>query len=154
MKKIAFGDMLSVKKGILVHGCNNHGAMNSGIAKQVRTQYPGAYLAYVENIKRWQNLREDCLGKVVWYQQDDELLIANGITQDGFGRDGNQYVKYKALAEVFAEVAIIANAGPLDIHYPLIGAGLGGGNWAIISDIIEGVMVNFPNVNHTLWIYE
>ena len=42
----------------------------------------------------------------------------------------------------------MADLQPREIHIPLIGAGLGGGNWEIIREIIEQT-VEFPT---TLWV--
>lgn len=155
MKKISFGDILSVKENaIIVHGCNNHGVMGSGIAKQIRAEYPGVYDTYTDNLAALSRTNKNPMGKVFWHLGNNQLLIANAITQDGFGKDGRKYVSYKAIAECFVEVAIIAEQEKLPVHYPLIGAGLGGGDWAIIADIIESVFESFPTVEHTLWIKE
>jgi O-acetyl-ADP-ribose deacetylase (regulator of RNase III) len=152
MKNVDFGDILTVENGIIVHGCNNRGVMGSGIAKQIRAKWPDAYHLYSTFIATG---NYDTEGKVVFYNVPaSRIIIANGITQNGYGNDGQKYVSYKAVAEVFVEVAIMAETCGHEVHYPMIGAGLGGGDWAIISDVIEGIMSNFPSVKHTLWINE
>lgn len=151
-RNIIFGDILSVTEGIIVHGCNNHGVMGSGIAFQIKNKYPKAYHDYRKHLMM--GSPQEMLGKVGFSEVAHGLVIANAITQDGFGKDGKKYVSYKAIAECFAEISINAEAMGVDVHYPLIGAGLGGGDWSIISDIIYGIFDNFPSVKHTLWIYE
>ena len=42
------GDVLSTDVTHIVHGCNSHGVMGSGVAKMVRAKYPVAYQRYVD----------------------------------------------------------------------------------------------------------
>jgi O-acetyl-ADP-ribose deacetylase (regulator of RNase III) len=154
MKNISFGNIVEVQKGIIVQGCNAQGVMGSGVAKALRERYPAIFTAYKGQIDQWNAQGVDPLGKVTIFMQKTDLFIANAITQRHFGKDGKRYVSYKAIAECFAEVALVASELRMDVHYPLIGAGLGGGEWPIISEIIEGVFAKFPTVNHTLWIQD
>lgn len=160
MKQIKFGDILSVKQGIIVHGCNAQGVMGSGIAAEIRAVYPGAYLEY---IKYFQSAPRDCLdkaalGEVITYDvPDTQLTIANAITQLTYGKDGRRYVSYAAIQASFDRVIQLATQGGAlrSVHYPMIGAGLGGGDWAIISDIIDTCFSKAPPaLQQTLWIYE
>jgi O-acetyl-ADP-ribose deacetylase (regulator of RNase III) len=85
------------------------------------------------------------------------LTIANCITQLHFGKEeGKQYVSYRAIQECFESVAKSAYQYGDHVNYPLIGAGLGGGDWAIISEIIDNVFAKpeYVHINRTLWIYE
>lgn len=156
MKKIEFGDLLErcsvLQRGIIVHGCNAQGVMGSGIAVQVKQRWLDCFKKYSDFIAN----TPSPLGQVCFYSVPDreKLMVANAITQDNFGRTGSKYVSYKAVYNCFKEVANIAEREDLPVHYPLIGAGLGGGDWAIISDIIESIMAEHPSVVHTLWIYE
>ena len=156
MKVVKFGDMLTVEHGIIVHGCNAQGVMGSGIAADVRATYPDAYLAYVEHLQG--KRREETLGDVIFYDvPGTDLTIANAITQLTFGKDGKKYVSYRAIQKAFDSVIQAANrpGAPREVHYPLIGAGLGGGDWAIISQIIDACFGKAsPAMLQTLWIYE
>jgi hypothetical protein len=77
---------------------------------------------------------------------------------------GTKYVSYQAVQKCFEQVASASESiqylDPdgcrMTIHYPLIGAGLGGGDLAIISDIIEAVFAKPEHKDkpRTLWIYE
>jgi O-acetyl-ADP-ribose deacetylase (regulator of RNase III) len=155
MKQIAFGNILTVKEGIIVHGCNAQGVMGSGIANEIRAAYPWCFKAYVEFILAHQGVGKSPMGKVCAYKvPDTNLVIANAITQDHFGKDGKKYVSYKAIAEAFTEICCAAeNLGHV-VHYPMIGAGLGGGDWAVINDIIDNVFAHFPTIERMFWIYE
>lgn len=163
MKNVKFGNILdNVKRGMIVHGCNAQGVMGSGIALEIRTRWPDCFAEYEREVARHRNNGLELMGKVIpWEVPGEDIIIANAITQENFGRGPKRYVSYKAIHEAFMTVAVAAlstwgshDAEGFDIHYPLIGAGLGGGDWAIISDIIESVFAQFPTVKHTLWLLE
>lgn len=144
------GDLLSVKRGILVHGCNAQGVMGSGVAKAVRAAYPEAFMAYR---KAYEQGRLK-LGTVIWakIQQAEPLAIANAITQEFYGRDpARRYVDYEAVRQAFTRIGVIAREHQLPVHYPKIGAGLGNGDWTVISQILEETLTG---VEHTLWVPE
>jgi O-acetyl-ADP-ribose deacetylase (regulator of RNase III) len=152
MKKIKFGNMLDTESGgILIHGCNAQGVMGSGIALEIKNRWPGCFAAY----KDFLACRVDVLGGIAYYNiPDTTLSIANCITQEHFGKDGKKYVSYQAIQKAFTGVVAMAHLTGEEVHYPLIGAGLGGGDWAIISEIIDSVFEKYPYVNRTLWIKE
>lgn len=155
MKNISFGNITAVENGIVVQGCNAQGVMGSGVAKAFRECYPAIFPEYKAQIDQWNADGVDPLGKVAFFLvENSKLIIANAITQRHFGKDGKRYISYRAVAECFAEVAFIAEDLQMNVHYPLIGAGFGGGDWAIISEIVEGVFAKFPTVKHTLWIQD
>jgi O-acetyl-ADP-ribose deacetylase (regulator of RNase III) len=129
------GDVLGAKTGIIVHGCNAQGVMNSGVALQVKQQCPLAYDYYKAGQKK--------LGEVTWAPFGDERFIVNAITQEYYGYDKRKYVSYDAVEECFKKIVMIAETVEAQykfkpaIHFPQIGAGRGGGEWEIISKIID-----------------
>lgn len=123
------GDLFSVTSGIIVHGCNAQGVMGSGVAKSVKAQYPEAFKKYVADIKNGMTL-----GDVSWFM--GELAIASAITQDGFGFNGHRYVSYDAVSVSFMKVFSVATKYGFEVSMPKIGAGLGGGSWTVIEQII------------------
>lgn len=145
------GDLLSVTRGIIVHGCNAQGVMGSGVAKAVRERYPVAYEAYMQ-AHRTKGLR---VGQVVWAtlsKEEPRLALANAITQKFYGRDPNRvYVDYDGIFEAMTTIGNIARRHDLPVHYPKIGAGLGNGDWTRISAILD---LALKDVSHTLWIPE
>ena len=46
-------------------------------------------------------------------------------------------MNYTAVVKCFTEVIGYANTMKLDIYFPKIGAGLGGGDWGIIEQLIN-----------------
>ncbi len=124
------GDLLSVEQGIIVHGCNARGVMGSGVAKQVKETYPAAYHEYLASGHR--------LGHISHYKVSENLIVVNAVTQADYGRNGERYVSYDAIDECFKRIRQLqCTIGIGEIHFPLIGAGLGGGDWYIISEIID-----------------
>lgn len=150
------GNLLDVDCGIIVHGCNCKGVMGSGVAKAVKEKYPDCYEQYKFSLNKSKGKYGEVLnfpyflGEVIWYSQmfhkpsNKALLIANALTQENFGREqGVQYVSYEAVESCFEEVInqlehmLLAYNMKLDLHFPKIGAGLGGGDWDVIAGIIE-----------------
>lgn len=123
------GNLLDVTEGIIVHGCNAQGVMGSGVALGIRNKYPAAYRAYMDNTR--------CLGSSSKEWVTDDILVINGITQEFYGRDGKRYVNYAAICKVFEEAVSAARCYSYTLNFPKIGAGLGGGDWNIIEQIIN-----------------
>lgn len=149
MLNIRIGNLLDVESGVIVHGCNMQGVMGSGVALAIKTKYPKAY----EDYKRYcPNAK---LGDVIYSEisKEPRLRIANALTQQNYGRDGQRFVSYQAIQYAFSSVCEMAQSHNLEIHFPLIGAGLGGGDWSIISNIIENQIVKY-DIAHTLWIID
>lgn len=135
------GNIFDGNESVIVHGCNAQGKFASGFAGAVRERHPFAYDAYMATAKNSKLI----LGSIIW-ASNGNLSIANAITQHHYGRDGKQYVSYDAIRIAMETINLTAQEGiPFSINrggfneiaMPLIGAGLGGGDWNIISDIIE-----------------
>ena len=135
------GDLLAVTSGVIIHGCNSHGVMGSGVALAVKNKYPGAYESYRDYIVESKD-DQTLLGSVIVYTVNENLLIANMITQKDFGTHKRQ-VNYGAIARGFDDLEeFYANTPGLVFHFPKIGAGLGGGDWEVIAEIIEQMCPN------------
>jgi O-acetyl-ADP-ribose deacetylase (regulator of RNase III) len=140
------GDLLEAPEQIVLHGCNACGVMGSGVARLIREKWPKAYHDYVECY----NSYGLDLGSVLTSRQSDDKIILNAITQQSYGR-GGVHVSYWAIANVIR----LLNDNP-DVRkekivaMPMIGAGLGGGDWPVISAIIENEAKNFQPVVYIL----
>jgi O-acetyl-ADP-ribose deacetylase (regulator of RNase III) len=145
------GDLLQCPEKYILHGCNAQGVMGSGVAKLIREKYPSAYLAYKASEKHG-GMK---FGVVTYAEQEDGKVIFNGITQEFYGRDGRRYVDYDAVRDVIQVINwhIFKQTMPPDMHsvaMPKIGAGLGGGDWDVISEIIELNSMYFQPVVYEL----
>lgn len=138
-----FGNLMTAEERIILHGCNAQKKMNSGVAKLIREQYPEAYHEYVSTTKLQ-------LGMVIYAESGDKI-IANGITQENYGRDGRRYCSYDAINSVMEDVHRYAIDRKIDrVAMPAIGAGLGGGSWSVIRAIIENAFTEIQPVVYTL----
>jgi O-acetyl-ADP-ribose deacetylase (regulator of RNase III) len=156
------GDLLAAPERVICHGCNAQGKMGKGIAKQVREQEPAAYEFYMNAhagaISRGEKFIP--LGTAVWVMGEKHVII-NAITQETYRKsyepDGVRYADYDAIRKVMQQINATAKAsqvqgainyfGRIDtVAFPLIGAGLAGGSWKIISEIIEEESVDFQPV--------
>lgn len=141
------GDLLASNLKIIAHGCNCHGVMGSGIAAQIRSRWPNVYEVY--RLKhRTMGLE---LGTILPVRTLDGRMVVNCMTQQDFGGDGRVYVDYGAMESCIA--AMDAHARDWDateIGLPKIGAGLAGGDWDRIEDIIVRNAKNFLPVVYTL----
>jgi len=140
------GNLLDVNSGHIVHGCNAQGVMGSGVALAVKKKYPGAFDKYIVQ----HAMSRLALGTAYAYQVHENLYVWNAITQDRYGQQGRN-CSYDAIQTCFEQVntavGFTLDVTP-EIHIPMIGAGLGGGNWEIIREIIEQTVT----VSTTLWI--
>jgi len=126
------GDLMKVKRGTIVHGCNAQGAMNSGVAKDFRAKFPDAYKKYVIDLE----LFKMELGNISIYHETPELALYSVITQQNYGRDPSvRYVSYDAIDKAFGNLFQWVNR-EYAVSMPQIGSGLGNGCWKAISEII------------------
>lgn len=127
----------------IAHGCNCFCTMGSGIAKTIRERFPMAYtedcdfMAYMP--------KEAKLGKFsTYYSRKFDLTIFNLYTQFDFGTHKQQVI-YEAVEKCFVGLNrsfspyVTNNPKQFDLGIPKIGAGLAGGDWDIIADIINKV---------------
>jgi len=130
-------NLLDHTYGLIAHGCNAQGVMGSGVAQAVRAKYPRAYDDY--HTEYVLNGHQLYTGTNIYSQVTDDLIVANCITQEFFGRDETKrYVSYDALDHCMQRLAVFTEAKDITrVGIPCIGAGLGGGDWVIIDKIIS-----------------
>jgi O-acetyl-ADP-ribose deacetylase (regulator of RNase III) len=139
------GDLLEVKNGIIGHGVNCQGVMGSGLALGIKNKYPSVYEAYRRVVQQSHN-KESLLGTVqvvstlpdgVYDPKGDTVLVANIFTQNKYGKDGKRYLDYEALYVGFEKLYKRSVLYDLPLCIPKIGCGLAGGDWGIVSLMIE-----------------
>lgn len=148
------GDMFKGGHDYIAHGCNAQGVMGSGVAKVVYDSYHYAYTAY-HNTYDEEGLT---LGNVVVAEPVERQCISepvlptifNCITQNNYGTD-QRYANYGAIQKCINGInAYMVNKCGLmvepEVAFPMIGAGLAGGDWNIIAGIIESNAVYFQPV--------
>jgi O-acetyl-ADP-ribose deacetylase (regulator of RNase III) len=150
------GNALDIKKGVIIHGCNSHGIMGSGIALEIKKRWPKVFDIYLQ---KWQEVRSNGqphlpLGSFTWAQVDENKYIVNAITQKDMGRDPKRlYVNYEALENAFASLLTSELSEQIKlygVHFPLIGCGLGNGKWSEVEPLIEKALG--PDIQKNLYI--
>lgn len=139
------GNVLDIPHGVIVHGCNSHGVMGSGIAKKIRERHSEVFDVYYEEYTKGVIAGRPCLqlGSYTYCLISPTHVIVNAVTQQNFGRNpGIVYVDYDALALAFKMMTTsdsdIRKIGLMyGIHFPLIGCGLANGEWDIVSSLID-----------------
>ena len=132
------GDLLAYARSgqfdIIVQGCNCFCRMGAGIAKQIRDQYPQAFEADCATEPGDRSKLGTFTAAKAKNMVNGEFIIVNAYTQ--YGHDPKEKpLDYEALRKVFAS---IKEAFPgMRIGYPQIGAGLAGGDWEKITEIID-----------------
>jgi O-acetyl-ADP-ribose deacetylase (regulator of RNase III) len=137
MKEIE-GDLTCLMKEfkfqVMAHGCNCFNTMGAGIAKTVRAQFPEAWEADQKTVKGDINK----LGNYTYadYRWNNQFAfrVINAYTQFGHNPLDKPF-DYEAFTLCMRKINF--NHKGMTIGLPLIGAGLAGGNWGRIQDIIE-----------------
>ena len=131
---------------VIVHGCNCFCTMGSGIALQIKNLLPEAFKADEYTI-RGDVFKLGGFTNSYVKRNDNIFTVINAYTQFHYGNQKD--VEYSAISQVFKRID--EQYHNQRIAYPLIGAGKGGGNWEIISDIIS---FRLAGADHTLVRYK
>ena len=146
MVKVVEGNLLDAKEDIIAHQVNCQGVMDSGVAKAIKQKWPGCYKAYRDTLKYIREQGLNPLGENhmhhcwsrdlegVWHE---DITICNMMAQDRYGTD-KQYTDYNALKRCMTELAEFAHTHKKSVAMPyMVGCGRGGGNWRVVSAMIE-----------------
>lgn len=132
---------------VIAHGVNCQGVMASGFAKGLREKFPWAYESYKELC----GLRdpEYLIGLNRWCGKEVDgryVRIVHCFTQMKYGRENFRYVSYDAIDDCMTRLAndcIEPDGISPKICMPMIGAGLGQGDWNVIEAIINSNLKPF-----------
>ncbi len=144
--KIIKGDLFDyAKKGVIAHGVNCRNAFGSGFAGQIAKKYPRVKERYhVYPFKE--------LGNIQWVLVSENLCVANCFIQDNYGLPFpklERHIKYSSLVYCLEEL----EGGVTDIHMPVIGCGLAGGDWKIVKELLKDIFED-SDTNVTVYIPE
>ena len=144
------GNLLDSDCDYICHQVNCQGVMGSGIARQIRERWPKVYESYTHYVDYHNKHEEGLLGKILISNINHPTRVINMFSQDMYGYDGNRYTSYDAFANCLREIDLHV-ARSRSIGFPKnIGCGLGGGNWTVISALIDEIL----GQTHDVYIYE
>ncbi len=145
--KVVDGDLIALALDgafdVIVHGCNCHVTMGAGIAKAIAQTFPEA-LAADRATPVGDRAKLGTISTVEVERQRRRLVVVNAYTQFHWRGRGRK-ADYDAIDGCLADIAV--RFAEARIGYPLIGAGLAGGDWAEIAPIISR---RLDGLDHTL----
>lgn len=133
------GNLLDKEYTVFCHQVNCQKVMGSGLAKQIKQQYPEVY-------QKYKNKEYPYLGDIDWILTNDNRICVNMYAQENYGRIG-RYTDYLGFAQCLIKLSNRLSFLPKEekVAFPdHIGCGLGGGDWKIILALIEdfGKIIN------------
>ena len=136
------GNILDLFKSLnqvaIIHGNNCENNMGKGLAKTLKDKFP----------KIWNKNTKCRLGEHDIVEVKPNKYIINAYTQILRGKPNNSFDSYEvrkeSLKKIFSELSLNKE---ITLLIPKIGAGLAGGNWEEIKEII------IKNLNHDKYIF-
>ena len=119
---------------LIVHITNNAGQWGAGFVIPLAQRYPRTKQIYDSHDSSLE------LGRVCFIEaeEDSSLFVANMCAQDNVNTTDGRRVNYGALVTCMQKVKTYCeNYNITEIHAPLFGSGLAGGDWDIIEELME-----------------
>lgn len=140
------GDIFLSNAKHIAHGCNMQGKMNKGFALAIKQKYPNSYNDYMNAYQNGIALGDIIVSNVSNFFE--EKTIIHCLTQ--FTYSSKPYImniSYNAIIDCMIKInSYCFDNNIYEINMPKIGAGLGGGDWDKISQIIEEYSTNFQPI--------
>lgn len=142
MIEYKYGDAFKCDELVLIHGCNCQNTFGKGFAALVKKFYPGAWQADQDTIKGSQ----DKMGRYSSWSgrhahfAHGNIVVVNAYTQFDPGPCFNP----QAFAKVMKRIDIDFQPFELAFAMPMIGCGLGGGDWGEVSGLLENIFPTRP----------
>jgi O-acetyl-ADP-ribose deacetylase (regulator of RNase III) len=135
--KIIKGDLIKLalegKFDIIIHGCNCICTMGAGIAKAIKAEFPEAFKAD-QVTEKGDKSKLGSYTQATTSRNGHSITVINAYTQFNYRGKGIK-ADYDAIRNVFKELK--SEYTGKRFGFPLIGAGLAGGDWKVISEIIS-----------------
>lgn len=133
----------------ILHICNDVGAWGAGFVLALNKRFGSGPMAYYQMWHRYDPWSFK-LGNIqpVLIASDPLLLVVNMIAQHrtGIAPDGSIPLRYSALLQTLEKTVdwIVRNGLVLGVHMPRIGCGLAGGDWNVVSQLVEDAFFRYP----------
>lgn len=163
-------DITTIETGVIIHQTNCQNVMGSGIARAIYEKWPGVKEKY-HRFCELQYKMHPSLGPLsllgefqeITVQANPEIIVINIFGQLNYGngaKTGVRYTDYGALKNAFSNInkrLVFGNYDHNGITLPFyipkfLGAGLGGGDYKIIHELIhyycpDAILVEPPDSN-------
>jgi O-acetyl-ADP-ribose deacetylase (regulator of RNase III) len=129
-------DLFNYHGRVLAHGVSCMGVMGAGIALEIRNRFPLAFADYTKLCSKYE--REEAAAHLLGTVQAVDtggVIILNCFTQAWVGTRYRE-VSYDAVDRCMRQIGNkFSDYNP--VAMPRIGAGLAGGSWNVIREIIR-----------------
>ncbi|MHB8141064.1 MAG: ImmA/IrrE family metallo-endopeptidase [Vulcanimicrobiaceae bacterium] len=115
-----------------------------GIARQIASKKPDVQVAFRAAVQADATTLQ--LGTVVLLQHSNNLYYAPIVAQHGFGKSEVPRIRYEALAQALKTLGVRAGELGASVHMPRLGAGLSGGRWDVVREMVEEYVSPFAHV--------
>jgi Zn-dependent peptidase ImmA (M78 family)/O-acetyl-ADP-ribose deacetylase (regulator of RNase III) len=105
-----------------------------GFGLELAKKFPGIQSDFHKWVEGGSNLK---LGNSHLFHVSDDLSIFQMVAQHGYGPSTKPRIRYRSLSESLIALSKAAREMSASVHMPKIGTGYAGGNWDIISELIE-----------------
>ena len=152
------GNLFDGNERAFAHGCNCHGVMGAGFAKQVKSRFPTAYREYRRAHGNGQ-FYPGVAQPVACFEGDSEdysnavgemTLVYNLATQNFPGANAKLWMVEQAFKNMKIHMGFTGNSR---VAIPKIASDIGGLEWSDVEDVIRQVMC-FPTNEFTVVVYE
>lgn len=137
-------------KKLIIHVCNNIGGWGKGFVLAISKKWTQPEIEY----RKWHKSKKKFqLGYIQAVKVEKNVAVVNMIAQHDIKTiNGVPPIRYEAIQQCLTKVENLAQKYQASIHAPQFGAGLAGGKWEIIENIIDETLCkkNIP-VNVYLW---
>lgn len=124
----------------IIHCCNDIGAWGAGFVLALSKNWPEPERRY----KKWKrNGRGFKLGHIQVVRVEKDIYVINMIGQrDIKTKNGVPPIRYGSINKCLKKVAELAKEYKATVHAPRFGAGLAGGKWEKIEDLITEQLID------------
>lgn len=139
MKIIPFGDLFDymLETDAVMHQVNCRGVMGGGIAALIKSKYFTHFEDYINHINSLVENGKHPLGTFVISSFPGQSDIVGVFGQDSYSHDGIATV-YDALEKSIKDAVVENKYKKIAVPYN-IGCDLAGGDWAVVSEILERI---------------
>lgn len=125
-----FASIPSDEKILIAHIVNNADQMGSGFVVPLYTKWP--------IVKQQYHQINPSLGDIDFIKVEDNITVVNMCAQDNLTTGLDKRCHYGYLAFCMHSVLYSMNEGE-KIYAPKFGAGIGGADWSVIEELINGI---------------